>query len=294
MNTKKWLTKNTSNLSGKVVAITGETGGLGQELCFYLASLDASIIMLNRSMEKSFALKNKIIEKFPNANIEIVKLDLGKIQEVKEAGEILQNKKIDYLILNAGIYNVPLKQGDTGYNNIFEVNFISPYYLTKSLLATLRKSGGKVVMVSSIAHRFAKFDEGDIDHSKHKRNMNIYGNSKRFLMFALYKLFENESEAKLAIVHPGVTPTQLVTHYHKSINWLVKFMLKLFCAAPKNAALNLLDGVFEGCLTAEWIGPKWFDIWGKPKKRKVKLKRTESEQIFNVAEEICNVIKQNN
>ena len=37
MNTRKWLEKNTSSLAGRCVAITGSTGGLGRELCGYLA-----------------------------------------------------------------------------------------------------------------------------------------------------------------------------------------------------------------------------------------------------------------
>lgn len=41
MNIQKWLDKNTSSLNGKVVAITGSTGGLGSALCWHLAKLGA-------------------------------------------------------------------------------------------------------------------------------------------------------------------------------------------------------------------------------------------------------------
>ena len=40
----RWLNKNTDSLKGKTVVISGSTGGIGQELCEYLAFLGANII----------------------------------------------------------------------------------------------------------------------------------------------------------------------------------------------------------------------------------------------------------
>ena len=34
-----WLKKNTASLVGKTVAVSGATGGIGRELCFYLSEL---------------------------------------------------------------------------------------------------------------------------------------------------------------------------------------------------------------------------------------------------------------
>lgn len=287
MNVKKWIKKNTYSLSGKVVAITGATGDLGSELCYYLASLNANILMLNRNLEKSNVLKNKILRRYPNANIEIVKLDIGKLEDVKEVCKKLENVKIDYLILNAGVYNIPVKKSKTGYNNIFEINFIFPYYLTKNLLGNLQKSNGKVIMVSSIAHKGTKLNIEDIDYSNNASASKVYGNSKRFLMFSLFELFKNETDVSFVATHPGISPTQMTTHYHKSINWLVKFGMKILFPSPKKAVLNLLASLFFNCNNDEWLGPKYFDIWGTPKKKKLKkCDNLEREQIFKIAEDI--------
>lgn len=58
MNIEKWLKLNTTSLKGKIVAVTGSTGGLGSELCKYLASLSANLILVDRNLHKSqkFAL----------------------------------------------------------------------------------------------------------------------------------------------------------------------------------------------------------------------------------------------
>ena len=39
---------------------------------------------------------------------------------------------------------------------------------------------------------------------------------------------------------------------------------------PKRACLSILQGLTEDCGRNEWIGPKWFDVWGLPKKKVLK------------------------
>ena len=60
MNVKKWILENTSSLSGKTVALTGSTGGIGRELSIALASLGASLILLDRNKERSEKNKNPV------------------------------------------------------------------------------------------------------------------------------------------------------------------------------------------------------------------------------------------
>lgn len=287
MNIEKWITENTASLQSKVVAITGSTGGLGVSIVRHLARLNASILMLNRNLHKSLALKDEVLKECPNADIEVVVLDLNSTQNVKDVCRGLSNRQIDYLILNAGIYNVPVTQGDLGYNNIFQVNFVSQYCLVKGLLPALEKSHGKVIAVGSIAHTFARLDAQDVDYTSYKKPSKIYGNSKRFLMFSLYELLNDNPNVGLAVVHPGVTLTNMTNHYHKSINWLVKFGIKAFFPSPNQAALSIIAGLFAECGYHEWIGPARCKIWGKPKLQRLKTcKVTESEKIYNAAEEV--------
>ena len=69
MKTISWLHKNASSLIGKTVAISGATGGIGQELCNYLTMLGASIILLDRNQNKSKQLEASLIQKYPTAQI---------------------------------------------------------------------------------------------------------------------------------------------------------------------------------------------------------------------------------
>ena len=204
----KWLNKNTTSLKGKTVAISGATGGLGACVCDYLAYLDADLICLDRNADKSNKLINYLKVKYPSLNAKHITLDLENMNQVKLVAEQLKQADIDYLILNAGAYKIPRHKCDTGFDNVFQINFVSPYYLARELMPQIMQKGGRVVAVSSIAHNYSKIDENDIDFSNVKAPSKVYGNAKRFLTFALFGLFNNNTA--LSIVHPGITFTNII------------------------------------------------------------------------------------
>ena len=45
MNYKKWFQENTFSLKGKKIALTGSTGGLGNETAKHLAFLGADLVL---------------------------------------------------------------------------------------------------------------------------------------------------------------------------------------------------------------------------------------------------------
>lgn len=289
----KWIRKNCNNLKNKRVVITGATGGLGKEICLYLAELEANITLACRNKNKTEKLIEEIKGFYPNANLEFIELDLENIKSVKGCiKEIKKYNGIDILINNAGIYNVPIKKLDSGYNNIFQVNFLYTYYFTKNLISELEKKEKSIcIMLGSIAHNYSKINTSDIDFSSHSKPSKIYGNSKRFIMFSLYELFKNSS-VNLAIVHPGVTLTNMTNHYPKAINWLVKIGIKLFFPSPSKAVLSIIQGTSLSTSYHQWIGPKLFNIWGYPKLQKLKTcTPDESKTIFSIAESLYNNIK---
>ncbi len=194
--------------------------------------------------------------------------------------------------MNAGAYSIPRKICDTGLDNVYQINFASPYYLTRELLPILRLKNGRVIAVGSIAHNYSKTDPSDIDFRRRKAASKVYGNAKRHLMFSLFELFKNESEATLAVTHPGITFTNITAHYPKVIFALIKHPMKIIFMKPKYAALSVLEGLFSETGYKEWIGPAIFDIWGRPKKKRLRsCSDAESLEIFKNAERIYKGIK---
>lgn len=290
MNLEKWLKENTESLKDKTVAISGSTGGIGAELCDYLARLGANLIFLDRNEKKAAILNKSLKQKYGELKTDYIKLDLEDIYSVKNATESLKELKPDILILNAGAYSIPRHKCSTGYDNVFQINFASPYYIVKELKPILEENNGRVVAVGSIAHNYSKTDMEDFDFRTRKRASLVYGNAKRFLMFSLLSLCDGEKG--LSIVHPGITFTNITAHYPKLIFAVIKHPMKVIFMKPKIACLSILRGVFEDCKENQWIGPRLFDVWGRPKKKILKTcKSFERERIFLKAEQIYEDMK---
>ena len=105
--------------------------------------------------------------------------------------------------------------------------------------------------------------------------------AKRYLTYALHRLFENEREASLSITHPGISFTGITDHYPPIIYALIKHPMKIIFMKPTRASLSILRGVFEKTDAYEWIGPRIFDIWGLPSKKR--LTSASAEEISRIA-----------
>lgn len=286
MKIQNWIDKNCKSLKGKTICITGSTGGLAKEFVNKLAFLGADLIFANRNIEKSEKQKQELIQKYPGIKIEIIHADMFDMESVKNFVNKLKTIHVDILIINSAVYNIPREKSSTGYDNVFQINFISPYYIIKEMLPIFDKnSNSKIVVIGSIAYNYSKANFNDIEFLKNAKSSKIYGNSKRFLIFSLKNLFL-EHKTKLSVVHPGVTLTNMTNHYQKAINWLVKLGIKLVFPSPEKACLSILSGVFDKTNFDEWIGPAKFNIWGYPKKQKLKIDQKEADKIFEIAEDI--------
>ena len=289
---KKWLDKNTESLKGKRVAITGSTGGLGRELSRYLAYLGAELVLVDRNLTRSLALKSELEAEFPATMIRCVTADLSDLSSVKAAAIELNSLGIDYLIHNAGAYSIPRKVCDTGYDNVFQINFLSPYYLTRTVMGGIKEKGGKVVIVGSIAHNYSKTDKGDVDFKTRKKASLVYGNAKRFISYSALKLTENPDVPEISVTHPGISFTGITSHYPKLIFALIKHPMKIIFMRREKAALSILKGVFDSTKPYEWIGPRLFNVWGLPTKKPLKTATAEEiDFIFNEAQRIYEEVK---
>ncbi len=292
MAVKKWLLKNTSSLKDKTVAITGSTGALGRALCHYLAQLGASLILVDRNPVRSAAFRDELLSQFPAITVSCITADLESIESVKKAADDLCTRQIHIFIHNAGAYAIPRHKCDTGLDNVFQINFVSPYYLIRRLMPHLRTRQGRVVIVSSIAHNYAKSDPEDVDFSAKKRASLVYGNAKRYLTYALAELFKDERDVSLSITHPGISFTGITSHYPKPIYALIKYPMKLIFMKPKKACLSTLRGVFTCTEDGQWLEPRLFGIWGLPKKHPLRTATDEERaRIAQTAELILDNIK---
>lgn len=287
---EKWFRKHTKSLAGKTVAVSGATGGIGQQLCRHLARLGASLILLDRNKTRSSALADELRADFDSIRVQHITVDMADVASVKHAAEQLKAYPVDILIHNAGAYSIPRRTTAIGVDNVFQINFVSPYYLTAELLPLLQKRHGHVVAVASIAHRYSRTDPNDPDFSTRKAASKVYGNAKRHIMLSFYELFKEENAVTFAVVHPGITFTNITAHYPKWLFAVIKHPMKILFMRPATAALSIVKGVFTPCKYLEWIGPALFDVWGLPKTKR--LHGFCTTEIHRVSKTAQNAVKE--
>lgn len=282
------------SLLGKKIALFGATGGIGYELCRLILSLGGTLVTVDRNPQKSLSLSEKLKADFKDAEIHSLIADLEDIDSINAVLLELKNLDIDTIIHNAGAYAIKRKTLSTNLDNVFQINFLAPYYITKQLLPHLRNKKGRVIAVGSIAHNYSKTDKNDIEFRNKNKSSLVYGNAKRYLMYSLLELFKNEKDVSLAVTHPGITFTNITAHYPKIIFAIIKRPMKIIFMKPKYAAISIIKGLFIDTPAYSWLGPRLFNVWGKPTVKPLKTaNKEEIEHIFTTAEKVYQNITKN-
>ncbi|XP_063215496.1 WW domain-containing oxidoreductase [Bacillus rossius redtenbacheri] len=144
------------DLGGKTAIITGANTGIGFETARSLAFHGCTVIFACRDVTKASAAIDKIKCERPNVTCEVMELDLASLHSVKTFATNfkLHYKKLDMLILNAGVFGIGFSLTEDGYEAHFQINHLSHFYLTL-LLESVLVDGCRIVVVSSESHRFA-------------------------------------------------------------------------------------------------------------------------------------------
>ena len=143
-------TSDLSDMSGKVVAITGANKGIGFATAKQLVELNAEVHLLCRSLEKAEETKKNHFSN--NKNVFCHELDVSNFSKVKTFAETFKQKhtKLDVLINNAGCMPLVRTLTDEGNEMIMSTALGGTMLLTHSLLPVLKNSKSpRVINVSS-------------------------------------------------------------------------------------------------------------------------------------------------
>ena len=203
------------DLAGKVVVVTGASGGLGAETARAIASTGATVVLVARNAKKLEARKAEIVESTGNANVHLQVVDLADLNSVESgADELLQSfASIDVLINNAGIMACPLERTLQGFESQMGVNHIAHFVFTNRLLEALKSAtGARIVVLTSGAHKIASVDLDDMNWEiREYDKWEAYGASKTANALFATELNRRFSFEGITVncVHPGVIMTDL-------------------------------------------------------------------------------------
>ena len=137
----------------KVILVTGASRGIGNNIARTFAQENIVIANYNKSQNEAIKLKEDL--KKENINIDIIKADVSKRNEVKDMIKQILEKygKIDVLINNAGIsqYKLFTDISDEDWDNIININLKSNFIVTQEVVKNMiSRKNGLIINISSI------------------------------------------------------------------------------------------------------------------------------------------------
>jgi NAD(P)-dependent dehydrogenase (short-subunit alcohol dehydrogenase family) len=161
-----------------VALVTGSTSGLGREVALRLGEAGAHVIVHGRDRARGEEVAREIERRGGSARF--IRADFIDLDNVRDlAATVLgQYQRLDLLLNNAGIGGPPERQESAdGYELTFQVNYLSHFLLTDTLMPLLEAGApARIINVASAAQHPIDFDDPQIE--KNYESWRAYGQSK--------------------------------------------------------------------------------------------------------------------
>jgi NAD(P)-dependent dehydrogenase (short-subunit alcohol dehydrogenase family) len=251
------MTQETNHdLSGKTIAITGATAGIGLAALRELAGRGAHVIGVGRSAEKCAGVRTDVLAEHPGARLSFVVADLASQRQVRALAVDIRERLdgaagapvLDVLINNAGTVASWYMATEDGYELQFAVNHLAPFLLTHELLPALRgpKAGGaesgRVLTVSSGSHRGARIRWQDVMMRQGYGVLAAYKQSKlaNVLFSAEFNRRMAGSGVRAYAVDPGLVNTEIGLKGTSGVERLVWSLRRRGGVSPAEGASTLV------------------------------------------------------
>ena len=270
MPKSKWDIDKIPDLKGRLAIVTGSTSGLGKETARVMASKNATVVLAVRNIEKGERVAQDIKQQYPATDVIVRELDLSDLQSVNRFTKAFTNdhERLDLLINNAGVMVPPYTKTADGFELQFGTNHLGHFVLTEGLLPLLRiTENSRIVVLSSVAHKFGKLDLADLNWKKRKYNkQRAYSDSKLanlYFALELARRLESNNNPLVTAAHPGWTSTELQRH-----TGTVNFLNTFFGQNVRMGALPTLRAAFDPeAKPGDYFGPSGFlEMQGYPVK----------------------------
>ena len=207
------------DLTGTRIFITGVSSGIGLETARALAARGASVVGAARDLAKARSATAPVRDAARDAggSLELIALDLASLQSVRAAADELlaDGRPFDAIIANAGVMAPPFGRTVDGFEVQFGTNHLGHFALL-TRLAPLLADGGRVVVLSSQAHRVADVDLDDPNFARQAYDPFVaYGRSKTAnALFAVeFDRRHRDRGIRAVAVMPGNSLTDLPRHF---------------------------------------------------------------------------------
>jgi NAD(P)-dependent dehydrogenase (short-subunit alcohol dehydrogenase family) len=245
------------NLHGKRILVTGVSAGLGVEAARSLVAHGAQVVGAARDLTKAETATVQVRKEAAvgGGSFTLVGLDLGNLKSVRAcAHELLAlGEPFDVVIANAGVMATPFGHTVDGFETQFGTNHLGHFVLANQI-ASLFRTGGRLINLSSSGHRFSNVDLEDPNFERTPYEPFVaYGRSKTAnILFAVaFDERHRNNGIRAAAVHPGAIQTELGRHMNPSqMQSLIDQINKQLSAEGKTAFQ--FKTIPQGAATSVW------------------------------------------
>jgi NAD(P)-dependent dehydrogenase (short-subunit alcohol dehydrogenase family) len=222
---KGWTAAEIPSQAGRRALITGGNSGIGFHAGLELARKGAHVLLASRDKARGEEALARLRVEVPNANAEVVLLDLASLASVRAVAEaeLARGVPLGLLINNAGVY-APKRRLETsdGFEIQFGTNVLGHFALTALLMPALVRAAEtdaqrpRVVTIASIAHKRGRLNFDDLQSTQSYNPSASYSQSKLADLMLAFELGRRLRAAGPPIstvmsvaAHPGVAATRL-------------------------------------------------------------------------------------
>jgi len=211
------------DLRGKRILVTGVSAGLGVETARALTAHGAQVVGAARDLVKAKAATEPVRKDADDddGSIALVELDLANLKSVRACAEglLAKGEPFDVIIANAGVMATPFGRTADGFETQFGTNHLG-HFVFVNRIASLLRTGGRLISLSSAGHRFANVDLEDPNFERTPYEPFVaYGRSKtaNALFAVAFDKRHRDSDMRAAAVHPGGIHTELGRYMDQSL-----------------------------------------------------------------------------
>ena len=250
----------------RIAIVTGANSGVGFETTIGLAKAGLHVVMACRNRTKAEAAKAKIMQRVPDADLEVMELDVSRFGSVREfvAAFTERHDHVNVLVNNAGILVDSVRKNESGIELQFATNHLGHFLLTSLLIHLMPdESSSRIVSLSSIAHKDGKIAFDDINCEHQTDKLFAYAQSKlACLMFAseLHRRLDRSGRAILSVcAHPGGTDSGLFDNMPRLQYYAFKLIKPFITHSNEDAAKPSLHAALSPDVRGDdYFGPQGF------------------------------------